>query len=61
MIIMSSQQCLRTHSPGCRGQGRTGREHSLALTVHPWYRMVVLTEQGQGRTITTNRPGSVQN
>ncbi len=38
-------------------EGRTGREHSLALTVHPWYRMVVLTEAGSG---TNNQQPTAQ-
>jgi len=38
-------------------EGRTGREHSLALTVHLWYRMVVLTEAGSG---TNNQQPTAQ-
>jgi len=32
-------------------EGRTGREHSLALTVHPWYRMVVLNQQPTAQAV----------
>ena len=49
--IMSSQQCLRTSLAAVPAanvlvDGRKGREHSLALIVHVWYGLVVLTEAG---------------
>jgi len=50
---MSSQQGLRTSLAGVPAgdvlvDGWKGREHSLALIVHVWYGLVVLTEAGSG-------------
>ncbi len=65
-IIKSSQQCLRTHSPGCRGRcPRRGSDRARTLTRVDRAPLVSHGRAHRGRVrdeqSATNRPSSVHN